>query len=206
MAFPIQKQEAFLEGHIQAFHYFGGVPRRITYDNLKTAVFRILKGHNRQEQEAFVAFRSYYLFDSHYCNVRQAHEKGGVESDVGYACRNFMAPMPRVASFAALNDHLRQVCQQDTRRRSRGEKQTVAELWQAEKGRLLPLPPVDYPACATRAVTPFTKWGESQPVQPGHARDQPVLGANGICRAAAGAARLSLSGGSPVSGPSDRHA
>lgn len=152
MAFPFQKQEAFFGGHIQAFHFFGGVPHRISYDNLKTAVFRILKGHNRYEQEAFVAFRSYYLFDSHYCNVRQAHEKGGVESDVGYARRNFMTPVPKVASFAELNDHLRRVCQQDTRRRSRGETQTVAELWRAEKMRLLPLPPTDYPACASRPV------------------------------------------------------
>ena len=154
MAFPFQKQEAFFEGHIQAFGFFGGVPRRISYDNLKTAVYRILKGRNRQEQEAFVAFRSYYLFASHYCTPGQAHEKGGVESDAGYACRNFMAPIPKAPSFAALNEHLRGACQLDTQRRSRGETQTVAELWQAEKGQLLPLPASDYPACASRAVKP----------------------------------------------------
>ena len=83
MAFPFQKQEAFFEGHIQAFRFFGGVPRRITYDNLKTAVFRVLEGHNRQEQNAFIGFRSYYLFESNYCTPAQGHEKGGVESDVG---------------------------------------------------------------------------------------------------------------------------
>jgi len=53
MVFPFEKQEAFLEGHIQAFHFFGGVPRTVTYDNLKTAVYRILDGHNREEQAAF---------------------------------------------------------------------------------------------------------------------------------------------------------
>lgn len=84
MAFPFQKQEAFFEGHIQAFHFLGGVPRRITYDNLKTAVYRVLEGHNRQEQNTFTAFRSYYLFESRYCTPAQGHEKGGVESDVGY--------------------------------------------------------------------------------------------------------------------------
>ncbi len=118
----------------------------------KTAVYRILKGRNRQEQEAFVAFRSYYLFESHYCTPGQAHEKGGVESDVGYALRNFMAPMPKGPSFAALNEHLRRACQQDTQRRARGESQTVAELWQAEKAQLLPLPASDYPACVSRPV------------------------------------------------------
>ncbi len=75
-AYPFQKQEAFLDGHEAGFHFNGGVPHRIAYDNLKTAVFRILEGHNRQEQDAFKAFRSYYLFDSHYCNPDQGHEKG----------------------------------------------------------------------------------------------------------------------------------
>ena len=64
MAFPAQNQEAFFEGHVRAFHYFGGVPHRITYDNLKAAVQKILEGRTRQEQVAFVALRSHYLFAS----------------------------------------------------------------------------------------------------------------------------------------------
>ena len=96
MAFPFQKQEAFFEGHNQAFRFFGGVPRRLTYDNLKTAVFKILSRRNRQEQEAFKRFRSYYLFESNYCNPAQGHEKGGVENDVGYVQRNFMTPLLEV--------------------------------------------------------------------------------------------------------------
>jgi len=96
MAFPFQKQEAFFEGHVQAFHFFGGVPRRIAYDNLKTAVYRILEGHNRQEQEAFIAFRSHYLFESFFCTTwDRDDEKGGVESDIGFARRNFMVPHPQ---------------------------------------------------------------------------------------------------------------
>ena len=81
MAFPFQKQEAFFEGHNQAFRFFGGIPRRLTYDNLKTAVYKILSGHNRHEQENFKKYRSYYLFESFYCNPAQGHEKGGVEND-----------------------------------------------------------------------------------------------------------------------------
>ena len=152
IAFPFQKQEAFLEGHIQAFKFFGGVPRRITYDNLKTAVFRILEGHNRQEQEAFIAFRSYYLFESNYCNRGQGHEKGGVESDVGYTQRNFFSPIPAVESFVELNRFLLEHCHQDTNRHIRGKQQTVTELWEAEKPDFIPLPPVDYAACASRPV------------------------------------------------------
>jgi transposase len=152
MAFPFQKQEAFFEGHIQAFRFFGGVPRRITYDNLKTAVFRVLEGHNRQEQNAFVAFRSYYLFGSNYCTPAQGHEKGGVESDVGYAQRNFFAPIPKVADFASLNTLLQQACLNDMQRRVRGETRLVADVWQAEKTALLPCNLVDYPAYTSYVV------------------------------------------------------
>lgn len=152
MAFPFQKQEAFFEGHLQAFRFFGGVPLRITYDNLKTAVFRVLEGHNRQEQNAFTAFRSYYLFESHYCTPAQGHEKGGVENDVGYAQRNFFSPIPQAADFVSLNHQLRQACLEDMQRRVRGETRLVNEVWQAEKAALLPLNPVDFPACTSHAV------------------------------------------------------
>lgn len=152
MAFPFQKQEAFLEGHIQAFRFFGGVPRNITYDNLKTAVFRILEGRNRQEQQAFVAFRSYYLFESRYCTPGQGHQKGGVENDVGYTRRNFLVPIPKVDSFEELNQGLQQACLQDAQRRMRGQTKPIAELWAEEKPHLLPLPDGDYRACHSRPV------------------------------------------------------
>jgi transposase len=151
-AYPFQKQEAFWDGHEAAFRFLGGVPRRITYDNLKTAVFRLLEGHNRQEQDAFKAFRSYYLFDSRYCTPAQGHEKGGVESDVGYAQRNFFSPLPRVNSYEELNQLLLTRCQQDVERHVRGQDAPVSELWQVEKGKFLTLPRQDYPACQTRPV------------------------------------------------------
>jgi len=159
MAFPFQKQEAFFEGHIRAFHFFGGVPRRITYDNLKTAVFRVLEGHHRQEQRAFTAFRSYYLFESNYCTPAQGHEKGGVESDVGYAQRNFFAPIPKAKDFAELNALLHQACLNDTQRSVRGETRSVAEVWQSEKPSLLLLDPHDFPACSNHMarVNPYSQ-------------------------------------------------
>ena len=130
------------------------MPHQITYDNLKTAVFQVLKGHNRREQQTFTGFRSHYLFDSYYCMPAQGHEKGGVESDVGFVQRNFFAPVPEVGSFAELNAYLWQACLENAERRVRGEDQTVAEQWQAEKALLLPLPTSDYKACTTHAVKP----------------------------------------------------
>jgi transposase len=99
MAFPSQKQEAFFEGHVEAFAFFGGVPRRLTYDNLKAAVQTILEGHNRKEQEAFTLLRAHYLFDSHFCTPRRGNEKGQVESLVGYVRRNALVPRPEVSSL-----------------------------------------------------------------------------------------------------------
>jgi len=151
-AYPFQKQEAFLDGHEAGFHFLGGIPYRITYDNLKTAVFRVLEGHNRQEQDAFKAFRSYYLFDSHYCTPAQGHEKGGVESDVGYAQRNFFSPLPRVNDYAELNQQLLERCKQDVDRHVRGKEAPVSELWEVDKVHFLPLPKQDYLACETRPV------------------------------------------------------
>jgi transposase len=154
MAFPFQKQEAFFEGHIQAFHFFGGIPRRIVYDNLKTAVYKILEGKNREEQKAFKTFRSYYLFESHYCTPAQGHEKGGVENDVGYVQRNFMAPLLKVGSYQELNTFLWKACRQNVHRHVRGKDAPVAELWEEEQASLLPLPAADYPACTTYVIRP----------------------------------------------------
>ncbi|NIM55140.1 MAG: IS21 family transposase, partial [Pseudomonas stutzeri] len=153
MAFPSQKQEAFFEGHVKAFHHFQGVPHRISYDNLKAAVQRILEGRNRQEQEAFIVFRSHYLFESHYCTPGQGHEKGRVEDGVGFSRRNFMVPIPEVASFEELNAHLLAACLADDQRRVDRQEVTVGEAWEAENPCLLPLPKRDFECCVTRSVT-----------------------------------------------------
>jgi transposase len=152
MAFPAQKQEAFFEGHVRAFHFFGGVPRRLSYDNLKTAVHQVLRGRNRKEQESFIVFRSHYLFESHFCTPGQAHEKGRVEDGVGFARRNFLVPIPQVSSYAELNAHLEAACLEDDQRRVDRQKMTIGEAWKMEKPRLLPLPNRDFECCVTKPV------------------------------------------------------
>ena len=106
VAFATQAQEAFLEGHVLAFAYFGGVPGRIRYDNLKPAVIRVLKGRDRTESERFTALRSHYGFDSFFCRpgIDGAHEKGGVEGEIGRFRRRHLVPVPTVASLAELNE------------------------------------------------------------------------------------------------------
>ena len=152
-AYPTQKQECFLDAHVQAFHFFRGVPQRISYDNLKTAVARILEGRNRQEQRTFVVFRSYYLFESHFCTPGKGNEKGGVENSVGFGRRNFLVPIPRVDSFGELNDLLLARCQADDGRTVDRQERPIGEMWAEERTRLRPLPEHDFDCCVTHSVT-----------------------------------------------------
>ena len=85
MAFPRECTEAFLEAQVQAFAFFGFVPRRITYDNSRIPVARIIGPHERKLTPAFEALLSYALFQPHFCNVRRANEKGVVEGAVRYS-------------------------------------------------------------------------------------------------------------------------
>lgn len=137
-------QQAFLEAHQLAFHYFGGVFRRLRYDNLKSAVKKVLRGHRREETERFIACRSHWQFESSFCNPAAGHEKGGVEGEVGYFRRNHLVPVPQVKSLAELNEHLRQACQADEARVIGERKQSVGALLQAERAHLLPLPTEDF--------------------------------------------------------------
>ena len=148
-AFPHQRQEAFLEGHQRAFEFFGGVPHHIWYDNLKTAVQKVLRGHHRDEQPTFTVFRSHHLFESRFCNPREGHEKGLVENLVGYARRNFLVPVPELASLVELNAILLTRCRAEAQRRLQGETQTIGELWAAERAAFLPLPRHPYVCCRT---------------------------------------------------------
>lgn len=159
MAFPAQKQEAFFEGHVRAFHHFQGVPHRISYDNLKAAVQHILTGRNRQEQQSFIVFRSHYLFESHFCTPGQGHEKGGVEHIVGFGRRNFMVPIPNVASFEELNTHLLAQCLADDQRQVEGQPVVIGAAWELEKPHLLPLPERDFDCCVTRpaVLNPYSQ-------------------------------------------------
>ena len=152
MAFPTQRQEAFFEGQRQAFEWFEGVPGRVSYDNLTTAVMKVLKGRNRTEQSAFIAFRSHYLFESHFATPATPREQGRVENLVGYMRRNYFVPVPRVSSYEELNQVLLERLHKDDGRLSPGKDMTIGEAWEAEKLKLLPLPPFSHRCCISRPV------------------------------------------------------
>jgi transposase len=146
-AFPAETTEAFLEGHVRAFAYFGGVPTRILYDNTRIAVAKILGGEERQRTRAFSELQSYYLFADKFGRPAKGNDKGKVEGLVGYARRNFMVPIPRVSSWQELNAHLEQQCQKRRERRLRGHSETIGERFERDRAALLPLPAAPYEAC-----------------------------------------------------------
>jgi transposase len=132
-------QQAFLEAHELAFHFFGGVFQRLRYDNLAAAVKRILRGHQREETVRFVAFRSHWHFASEFCNPAEAHEKGGIESEVGTFRRNHWVPVPQATDLAALNVQLLAACRRDEARTIAGRDQSVGAALLRERTHLLPL-------------------------------------------------------------------
>ncbi len=100
---PHANQQAFLEAHELAFQYFGGVFATLRYDNLSSAVKKILRGHQREETERFIAFRSHWGFQSDFCNPGRGNEKGGVEGEGGYFRRNYLVPVPKARNLEDLN-------------------------------------------------------------------------------------------------------
>ena len=160
VAFAHQAQEAFFEGHVRAFGHLGGVPAgRIRYDNLKPAVTRILLGRDRVENERFIALRSHYGFDSVFCapGIDGAHEKGGVEGEVGRFRRRHLVPVPHVGSLAELNERIAAAMAIDDGRRVGHRPGTVGEAFTVERAGLHPLPAEPFDAARLLSCRVDTK-------------------------------------------------
>ncbi len=142
MASPVETQQAFLEGHVLALAWFGGVFAEVRYDNLGSAVKKVLRGRRRVETDRFIALRSHYLFESLFTTpgIEGAHEKGGIEGEVGRFRRNHLVPVPQVGSIAKLNLLLADATERDLGRRIAGRPATVGEQLAHERPLLRALP------------------------------------------------------------------
>jgi transposase len=144
IAFPTERLEAFLEGHVQGFTYFGGVPKEGLYDNATTQVVKVLSGPEREEHEWFSSLRTHYLFDSHFCQPAHGNEKGTVESLVKYVRSRALVPVPSFASWAEFNAYLLRWCEK--------EQVKHADRWQEEKAALRAMPPTIFSSARPLAV------------------------------------------------------
>jgi transposase len=141
-AYLHEAQEVFFDGHERAFEAFGGVPLRVRYDNLTAAVVKVLKGRDRIENERFVMMRSHHGFDSFFCQpgVEGAHEKGGVEGEIGRFRRRAFVPVPRVESMDELNAMLERIVEVDDGRHVANRTITVRDHFELEAVHLQKLP------------------------------------------------------------------
>jgi len=147
----VETQQAFLELHVEAFEWFDGVFAALRYDNLTSAVKKVLRGRRRVESDRFVALRSHYLFESEFTTpgIKGAHEKGGVELEVGRFRRRWLVPVPAVSSLAELNAILLAGCEADLARTIDGRPRTVGEDWARERALLRALPDERFDASET---------------------------------------------------------
>lgn len=174
VAYPHATQQAFLEAHERAFRYFGGVFRLLRYDNLSSAVKKILRGRQREETDRLIAFRSHWGFQTDFCNPARGNEKGGVEGELGYFRRNYLVPVPESKDLEELNAMLLEGCRDYEHRRIAGKPLEVGAAMAIEREHLLPLPGEGFDLAETSfpsvdgkgCVKVRTNW-YSTPLKPG---------------------------------------
>lgn len=149
-AYPAETTEAFLDGHVSAFAFFGGVPQSILYDNTKLAVAKICGNGTRKRTHAFTGLISHYLFRDRFGRPGKGNDKGNVENLVKTGRLRFLTPVPVAASFEELNVRLFADCQVDQARYADRQIKTIGERLACDLAVFRPLPPAPFEACETR--------------------------------------------------------
>jgi transposase len=149
-AYPAETTEAFLDGHVSAFAFFGGVPRSILYDNTKIAVARITGAGERVPTLAFTGLKSHFLFESRFGRPGKGNDKGKVEGLVKYARRNFMTPIPEASSFDDFNARLLERCVRRQGDTVTGAKETISTRMDMDVAAFRATPIGDFEACEKR--------------------------------------------------------
>jgi transposase len=153
-AYPAETTEAFCDGHVSAFRFFGGVPLSILYDNTTIAVAKIEKDGKRVRTAKFAELQSHYLFKDRFGRPGKGNDKGKVEGLVGFVRRNYLVPIPRFDSFDALNAHLEKQCLKRQGKQVRGHSDSIEQRLERDLNALMKLPTVPYEPCeavSTRA-------------------------------------------------------
>jgi transposase len=142
---------SFLDAHVWLLSQLGGVPKRLAYDNLSSAVVSIGPKGQRVLNRKFLELRSHYLFETRFCNVARGNEKGRVENSVKRAERTYLTPVPSVTSLEQLNQHLLKCCADDLDRRCHQSQRTYRELLAEERPLFRELPPQPFVAASSRS-------------------------------------------------------
>jgi len=143
-------QPALFAGLLSCFTTLGGLTRSAIFDNASTAVVRVLRGRNREENEAFAAFRGALALHVEFAAPAKGNEKGGVEGAHGFIEDNFFRPTPSFADLDELNAALARFCESTLKRTHATHRETIGERFAREKPTLRPLPVVLPRPCVTR--------------------------------------------------------
>jgi len=152
LATPTERTEAILCGMVEAFEFFGCVPREVWWDNPTTVVAKILKGRARRPNERYAALASHYAFDPFFCMPASGNEKPYVENRVFDLQRRFATPVPKVVDLAELNAYLRACCLKERERISAGQTETIGQRLERERAAALPLPTYRFDPCIQQAA------------------------------------------------------
>ena len=181
-AYPAATAEAWIDGHVHAFAFFGGVPQSLLYDNDRCLVSRILADGTRRRARLFGGFLSHYLVRDRYGRPGKGNDKGAVEGLVGFSRRNFMVPLPRFASWEAFNRRLEEQCRRRQGDILRGHRETIGERLRRDLEAMSAPPAAPFEACAqapgqvsSQSLVPYETNDYSVPVAYGH-RDVWVRG------------------------------
>lgn len=151
-AFERQNEESFLEALVRTFQHFGGITRRVVFDNAKVAV-KDGFGSHAIKQARYAALAAHYGFETFFCNPAEGHEKGLVEGLVGWARRNILVPIPQVKSLEELDIQLLERCNKYLNHIIRGKTSSVGTLLAFEKAALMKLP--SYVFDTSRSITTY---------------------------------------------------
>lgn len=140
MVMPDMKMPCFIEGHVKAFEAFGGVPQRIFFDNLKTAVYSG-SGKNAVKQERFRLLEAHYAFEAVFMNAASGWEKGSVENLCGLIRQVAFTPIPKGENLKEIQEHVKRRCLDYIRfHKIKNRKRPIADMAKEEQAMLNPLP------------------------------------------------------------------
>ena len=105
-----EQLEMVFDAHDKAFRFFSGTTKKGIYDNMKTAVQKILVGKDRKFNRRFMEMCSHYLFEPIACTPAAGWEKGQIENQVETGRRNFFTPLRKVNGLEELNKQLQNEC------------------------------------------------------------------------------------------------
>lgn len=192
-AYPAATAEAWADGHVHAFAFFGRVPLSVLYDNDRCLVARILPDGTRKRATLFSGMLSHYVIEDRYGRPGKGNDKGAVEGIVGWSRRNFMVPLPRFGSWDDFNGWLEEQCRKRQADVLRGHRETIGERLQRDLVAMAPLPSAPFDACeqatgrvSSQALVRYKTNDYSVPVAYGHRDvwirgyvDQVVIGCGG---------------------------